>query len=52
MKKSFMAVNLLAAVFLSSCVHGVREKSSFNDNWKFSRFGTMADGTRTSEPVE
>jgi beta-galactosidase len=50
MKRVFLAMNLMVAVLLTSCVHGVREKSSFNDNWKFSRFGIMPDGTTKVEP--
>ena len=41
---------LAAGTSLLTCPAAAREIRSFDDNWRFARFGLMADGTRTAEP--
>jgi beta-galactosidase len=43
-------VPLLIACCLSLSTAWARETLSFNDNWKFARFGAMPDGSQLDEP--
>jgi len=42
----------IAAFLLAVTVFGQRETISFNENWKFARFGAMPDGTTLEEPKD
>ncbi|MDF7826829.1 beta-galactosidase GalB [Pontiellaceae bacterium B12227] len=49
MLKYFKFLTISLTLTLSSAV--ARETVSFNDSWKFARFGAMPDGTQQEEPA-
>lgn len=49
MRKTFLILAIFLSIF-SIKAQGYREKSSFDTNWLFARYGTQEDGTRIPEP--
>ncbi|NIJ44849.1 beta-galactosidase [Wenyingzhuangia heitensis] len=47
-KQLLVAVTMLFVI----TAFAQRERSSFNENWKFARFGAMPDGTTKTEPKD
>ncbi|MDO6801802.1 beta-galactosidase GalB [Wenyingzhuangia sp. 1_MG-2023] len=43
---------LLVLCFIAFTANAQRETTSFNENWKFARFGTMPDGSTKAEPKD